>query len=119
MALVLEFAGWLNEKKEFDWGTVLKVTHKNRKQNDAGEWETTSTDYLDVVIDKNDLSKFSHVLDADVPTRIEVRGNAKFSTYEGKNGTGVAIKVYPQEISVSESNNNSAWAKPAETEVPF
>ena len=110
----LTFNGWLNDKKEFDWGTVLKVAHKNRRQNDAGEWETVSTDYVDVVIDKKDLQAFSHVLRAEIPTRIEVTGNAKFGTYEGKNGTAVSIKVYADELSLSEST------KPAVTEdAPF
>lgn len=118
--MVLEFTGWLNDKKEFDWGTVLKVAHKNRKQNDKGEWETISTDYVDVVIDKNDLANYSHVLRAEIPTRIEVRGNVKLSTYEGKNGTAVAIKVYPQEISVAENNSKpDTYAKADDTDVPF
>lgn len=98
MAISVEFTGWANELKTFDWGSVLKVTHKNRRKNEAGEWETVSTDYIDVVIDKNNIADFGDVLTAELPARVSIAGNAKFGTYEGKNGTGISIKVYPNEV---------------------
>lgn len=115
MAISISFTGWANELLTFEWGSVLKVSHKNRRKNDAGEWETVSTDYIDVVIDKNNRDQFTEVLDAQYPARVTVQGNAKFGTYEGKNGTGISIKVYPSEVTFQSSDQYAS----AGADAPF
>jgi len=50
MAMELTFTGWLNDVKSFDWGTVLKMSHSVRKKDEAGNWQTVSKDFVDVII---------------------------------------------------------------------
>lgn len=93
MAIKVEFEGWVNEAKVFDWGTVLKVTHDQRAKNDAGEWETVSKDYIDVTITPEQASA---IASAKV---VRVAGTLKVGTYEKRDGsTGIALKVRAQEV---------------------
>lgn len=88
MALNIEFEGYVNEVKQFSWGTVAKMSHSQRAKNDAtGEWETVGKDYLDVTLPEG----------ADAPEEnsiARVAGTFKTSTFEKRDGsTGIAIKV--------------------------
>jgi hypothetical protein len=113
MALQLSFVGFVEEVKTFDWGSVVTVSHSNRQKNDAGEWETTSRDYIDVTVDPS--SEFGWLLQAKKGLRIAVAGNAKLSTYPKKDGsTGVRIKLWPKEVETFES---TALVDP--NEAPF
>jgi hypothetical protein len=87
MALNIEFQGFVNEIKTFDWGTVAKMTHSRRQQNkETKEWETVGKDYLDVVLPQ-DVTVTENQL-------LEVAGTFKVETYEKRDGsTGIALKV--------------------------
>lgn len=99
MAIQVSFTGFIQGTKEFAWGTVLEVAHTNRKKNEAGEWETVSTDYVDVVIDTKDVQAYKNILSAEKSTRVIVRGNMKFNAYTNKAGDPAAkMKVYPDEL---------------------
>ena len=99
MAIQVSFTGFIQGTKEFAWGTVLEVAHTNRKKNEAGEWETVSTDYVDVVIDTKDVQAYKNILSAEKSTRVVVRGNMKFNAYTNKAGDPAAkMKVYPDEL---------------------
>ena len=101
MALSLTFTGFVEEAKTFDWGSVVTVSHANRKKNEQGKWETVSRDCIDVTVDP--LSEFTWLLDAKKGTRVTVTGNAKVSTYEKRDGgSAVKIKVWPQEVTAAE-----------------
>jgi single-stranded DNA-binding protein len=103
MALSLSFTGFVEEVKTFDWGSVVTVSHSNRQKNDAGEWETTSRDYIDVTVDPS--SEFGWLLQAQKGLRVAITGNAKLSTYNKKDGTaGVRIKLWPKEVETFEPN---------------
>lgn len=94
MAVKVEFEGWVNEVKVFDWGTVLKVSHDQRAKNDAGEWETIGKDYFDVTVTAEQASAIA------AAKVIKVAGTLKVGTYVKKDGTnGVALKVRAQEVS--------------------
>lgn len=94
MALSLTFTGFVEEAKTFDWGSVVTISHSNRKKNDQGKWETVSRDYIDVSIDPK--SEFGWLLQAEKGLRVTVTGSAKISTYEKRDGSsGINIKVYP------------------------
>lgn len=95
MSIKVEFEGWVNEVKSFEWGHVLRVTHDQRAKNDqTGQWETVGKDYLDVTVTSDMLSTLH---DAKV---VRVVGNLKVGTYEKKDGTfGVALKVRATELS--------------------
>lgn len=101
MALQLSFTGFVEEVKTFDWGSVVTVSHSNRQKNAEGKWETTSRDYIDVSVDAD--SEFAWLLQAQKGLRIAVSGNAKFSTYEKKDGSsGIRIKLWPKEVETFE-----------------
>jgi predicted secreted protein len=102
MALSLTFTGFVEEVKSFSWGSVVTVSHSNRQKNDAGQWETTSRDYIDISVEPG--SEFDWLLSAQKGLRIAATGNAKISTYDKKDGsTGIRIKLWPKEIDTVES----------------
>jgi hypothetical protein len=119
MAMEMTFSGWLNDIKKFDWAYVLKCAHHVRKKNDAGEWETVSKDYIDVIVD--DLSAFPHITEDIVPCRIKVSGNFKPASYSRTTDTGetetmLYSKVWAKEIAILE---NSFGSSAAMDDVPF
>jgi hypothetical protein len=104
MALNIEFEGYVNEIKQFDWGTVVSVSHAQRAKNQGtGEWETVGKDYIDVTVPQG----------LSVPAQNSVAtivGTLKVGTYVKKDGsTGVSLKVRAKDI------RNSA-RKPAAAE---
>ena len=99
MAIQVSLTGFKQDVKEFAWGTVLEVAHTNRKKNDAGEWETVSTDYIDVIIDAKDKAAYANVLNAPKSARLAVKGNMKFNAYTKRDGEpGAKMKIYPDEL---------------------
>jgi hypothetical protein len=95
MAIKVEFDGWVNEVKEFDWGTVLKVSHDQRAKNAAGEWETVGKDYFDVTVTADQARAIGS---AKV---VHIVGNLrKVETFEKRDGSvGVSVKVRATEVS--------------------
>lgn len=103
MAINVEFDGWVNEVKVLDWGTVLKVTHDQRAKNDAGQWETVGKDYFDVTVTADQAAVVGSA------KKVHVIGTLKVGTYAKKDGgTGVALKVRAQTVSVIEKPASSA-----------
>jgi single-stranded DNA-binding protein len=101
MAIAVTFTGFLQEVKHFDWGTVVEVAHTNRKKNQAGQWETTSTDYIDVVIDIADKEAYRSIFELAKSTRLTVAGNMKFNVYTKRDGeAGAKMKVWAHNIEV-------------------
>ena len=89
MAIQIEFSGYINEVKKFEWGTVYDIAHSQRIQNDSGEWETAGYDYFSVIGDAG--------LEAN--TRVTVKGRMKTKRYEKKDGgTGVKLEVRADSI---------------------
>lgn len=121
MALNIQFEGYVNEVKQFGWGSVAKVSHNQRAKNDAGEWETVSKDYLDVTLPEGAI--------VDEGSIVRVEGTFKVSTYDKRDGsTGVAIKVRAQSVTPVERGGKPAAAKateipagwePVDTNMPF
>lgn len=112
MALSLTFTGFVEEAKTFDWGSVVTVSHSNRKKNDAGQWETVSRDYIDISVEPN--SDFAWLLRAEKGTRITATGNARISTYEKRDGgAGVRIKLWPTDVQAAETS------RPNLSDAPF
>jgi len=116
MALNIQFEGFVQEIKEFGWGTVVTVVHNQRAKNDAtGQWETVGKDYLDVTTDGPIPAK---------DTKVSVQGRLKVSTYQKRDGsTGVALKVAGATISEATRGNAVAAAKeilePLDSGMPF
>ena len=90
MALQIEFEGFVQDVRNFDWGTVVVVAHNQRAKSPTGEWETVGKDYIDVTFDGVTPPK---------ETLVKVKGTLKVSTYAKKDGsTGVALKVRASEL---------------------
>jgi hypothetical protein len=87
----VEFKGYVNGVKQFDWGTVYDVAHNQVKKNDQGQWEKTGADYFSVVgpegFHEGDL--------------IEVKGRMKTKRYDKRDGTkGMSLEVRADDITV-------------------
>jgi len=106
MALRIEFEGWVNEVKDFSWGSVLKMSHNQRAKNDAGEWETVGKDYIDV--------KVSHDRALVIPDAkiVRVFGTFKLETYTKRDGTQATAIV------VNADRLESVDRDPMPTHVP-
>lgn len=103
MALKIEFKGYVNDIRDFDWGKVIVIAHDQRKLVD-GEWQSVGKDYIDVTYDGPAPDK---------DTLVFVRGNLKVGTYPKRDGTtGVSLKVRAEEVSLVGKSG------PAE-ELPF
>jgi len=50
MSYEVKFDGYVAEVKQFTWGVALKVIHNVRTLNAVGQWETSSKEYVDVVL---------------------------------------------------------------------
>lgn len=89
MSIQIEFSGYINEVKKFEWGTVYDISHAQRLQNDSGEWETAGYDYFSVIGDPG----------FDKDQRVTVTGRLKTKRYEKKDGgTGVKLEVRADSI---------------------
>jgi hypothetical protein len=78
MTLKIEFEGFVNEVKTFDWGTVASVAHAQRAKNAQGEWETVGKDYVDVTLPEGVI--------AIENTKVKIVGSLKPDAYLNKNG---------------------------------
>ena len=104
----VQTTAWLNDVKQLNGFSVLKCAHKTRKQNAEGQWETTSTEYIDVLVDDKRKSEFADVFNAEAPFRIELSGSAKPNGFLKKDGeVGVTLNVYPESIKVLEAGRTS------------
>jgi|688.fasta_scaffold1138171_1 hypothetical protein len=89
MALKVEFKGFVQEIKTFDWGNVIVVAHDQRQMNN-GTWETVGRDYINVTFEGETPLK---------DALVDVKGNLKISTYPKKDGTmGIDLKVRAESI---------------------
>ena len=93
MAVKIEFTGFVNKVKKFDWGTVYDIAHPQMMKNQAGEWEKSGTDYFSVTgpegFTEND--------------RVTVVGNLKTKRYEKQDGTkGMSLNVRAETITMVE-----------------
>lgn len=89
MTIRIEFKGFINEVKKFEWGTVYEIAHSQRKQNDSGEWETVDYDYFSVIGD-NGFEKGQLV---------SVTGKLKTKRYDKQDGSkGIGLEVRAESI---------------------
>ena len=101
MAIQIEFTGFINSVKTFDWGTVYDVAHSQRVQNDNGEWETAGADYFSVIADPGFAEN----------DRVTIKGRLKTKRFDKQDGTkGIKLEVRAEEI---------AHAVKKDTDAPF
>jgi hypothetical protein len=94
----VEFKGYVNGVRTFDWGTVYNVSHNQVRKNHQGEWETVGRDYLSVVgpagFAEND--------------QVEIVGRLKTKLYDKRDGSGkgISLEVRADEMRKVERNSN-------------
>lgn len=94
MAIQIEFQGFINEVKNFEWGTVYNVSHNQVRKTPQGTWETIGRDYFSVIAPDGTPSLTEN-------SRVNVKGRMKTKTFEKRDGTkGTSLEVRAEEISV-------------------
>ena len=85
MAVKIEFMGYVNNVREYDWGVVYDMSH-NQTQMKNGQWQTVGRDYFSVVgpeggprFAKNDMCL--------------VAGTMKTAIFDKKDGSGKGIAL--------------------------
>jgi hypothetical protein len=90
----VEFTGYVNEILPFDWGTILKVSHQQQKQNDQGQWETVGYDRFDVVLQKDDIAPAQGSI-------VTVTGRMKSKEFDRRDGSkGMALEVRADSVTL-------------------
>lgn len=94
MAIQIEFQGFINEVKNFEWGTVYNVSHNQVRKTPQGTWETIGRDYFSVIAPDGTPPLTEN-------SRVNVKGRMKTKTFEKRDGTkGTSLEVRADEISV-------------------
>jgi len=86
MAIQIEFEGYVNEVRNYDWGVVYNVAHRQVKKDAAGQWETAGYDYFGVSVE-------SAVPGVEKDSKVRVKGTLKTKRYEKKDGSGSAVAL--------------------------
>jgi len=86
MAVQIAFEGWIKDVREYDWGTVYNVAHRQVIKNAAQEWETAGYDYFSVSREKGAPG-------FEVGAKVAVKGTLKSKSYPKKDGSGTATAL--------------------------
>lgn len=111
MTVNVEFVGYVNRVREYDWGVVYDVAHNQQEKKD-GQWRTTGRDYFSVVGPEG-ATRFS---ENDL---VNIVGTLKTKVFDKKDGSGkgVALNVSAKEM-VKHATSRSSVAKPETASVP-
>jgi len=94
MAINIEFQGFVNEVKNFDWGTVYNISHNQVRKTPQGTWETVGRDYFNVVAPEGTQPLAENM-------RVQVKGRMKTKTFDKRDGSkGISLEVRADEINV-------------------
>jgi single-stranded DNA-binding protein len=94
MAINIEFQGFINEVKTFEWGTVYNVSHNQVRKTPTGQWETVGKDYFSVVAPEDTRNLTEN-------TRVNIKGRMKTKLYDKRDGSkGVSLEVRADEVTV-------------------
>ena len=109
MAVKVEFEGYVNDVRSFDWGVVYNVAHRQVKKDAAGQWETAGYDYFSVSVNKA-------VPGVEKDSKVKVSGSLKTKRYEKRDGSGTAVAlnvradlVEPVQKAASVSDMQAIW----------
>ena len=108
MAINIEFTGFVNGVREFEWGVVYDMAHSQMMKDEQGEWKVAGKDYLSVTGPKG-FNEGDQCL---------VVGTLKTKIYEKKDGTkGIALNVRAREMSRTERKASNKTGIAALNEV--
>jgi len=102
MAISIEFQGFINEIKHFDWGTVYNVAHSQMLKDEQGEWKVAGKDYFSV----------TGPAGFEEGDRVSVVGRMKTKLFDKKDGSkGVSLNVRASEMSKVERRGQTQDAQ--------
>lgn len=98
MAINIEFTGFINGVREFEWGVVYDMAHAQMAKDEQGEWKVAGKDYLSVTGPKG-FNEGDQCL---------VIGTLKTKLYDKKDGSkGVALNVRAREMKLAERRQSN------------
>jgi hypothetical protein len=116
MAVSIEFEGFVNDVRRFDWGVVYDVSHRQVTKDAQGNWQTAGYDYFGVTVNEP-------VPGVEKDSKVKVVGTLKTKRYDKKDGSGKAVALNVRATSVelvqkpaSVSEMQEIW--PAVREIP-
>ena len=116
MAVHIEFEGYVNDVRNYDWGIVYDCSHAQRQMNKSNQWETVGYDNFGVSVEKA-------VPGVEKGGKVRVQGTLKTKRYEKKDGSGTAVALNVRAVSVeplvkpaSVSDMQELW--PTVKEIP-
>lgn len=100
MAVRVEFEGYINDIRQYDWGVVYNIAHKQVQKSAGGSWETVGYDYFSVTGQPG----------FEKDQKVRVTGTLKSKRYEKKDGSGsaVALNVRAETMDKVEYENKPA-----------
>jgi len=123
MAVKIEFTGFINGVRQFDWGHAYDVAHSQMMKDEQDEWKVVGKDYFSVTgkpgFEEGD--------------QVAVVGTLKTKLFDKKDGSkGVALNVRATEMTKVERRSKDApkighaavhevfgTGKPIEESAPF
>lgn len=107
MAIKVEFTGYVNKVRRYDWGIAYDVAH-NQMQRKNDQWEVTGRDYMSVV--GPDGTEFAE------NDMVFVRGTLKTKVFDKQDGSkGIALNVRAEHM---EKVAGKSQAKSAPAQEP-
>jgi len=111
MAIQIQFDGFIEDIRTFDWGRVFNVSHTQWKKN-GEEFESIGKDYLDVTTDD------AHADGADQGDKIRVTGRLKTKRFNKKDGsTGIALNVRAETFEILKKSDREKVGHAAINEI--
>jgi len=107
VAIKVEFVGYVNKVRQYDWGTAYDVSH-NQMQKKGDQWEVTGRDYLSVVGPQG-----SQFAENDL---VSIVGTLKTKVFDKQDGSkGIALNVRAEQMAKVEKKGGQ---RPAQQEPP-
>jgi hypothetical protein len=110
MAVKIEFMGYVNRVREYEWGVVYDMAHNQMKKTND-QWQTVGRDYFSVV----GVEGGERFAENDM---VNVKGTLKTKYFDKQDGSkGLALNVRAEEM-VKQATSRSSVAKPETASVP-
>lgn len=89
--ITVNFKGFVNEVKTFEWGTVYNVAHSQMRKTPEDKWEKIGSDYFDVI----GPAGFSE------GNQVEITGRLKTKRFDKRDGSkGISLEVRADDITL-------------------
>jgi hypothetical protein len=108
MAVNIEFTGFVNGVRNFDWGVVYDVAHAQMMKDDQDEWKVVGKDYFSVT-GPNGFNEGDQV---------RVVGTLKTKLFDKKDGSkGISLNVRAKEMVKAERRGGGPTGSDAVSQV--